>query len=79
MVEAEKPVTSVRLTSDCLNGVGFFFTLTVFRGTCMARMSMNRVLNAFTLSSGSLNTSMIDQGPTERSSSKLDFEKNVKE
>ena len=31
------------------------------------------------MSSGSSNTSMMDQGPTERSSSKLDFEKNVKE
>ena len=45
----------------------------------MSRTSMNRVLNASTLSSGSSNTSMMDQGTTERSSSKLDFEKNVKE
>ena len=45
----------------------------------MSRTSLNRLLNASTLSSGSSNTSMMDQGTTERSSSKLDFEKNVKE
>ena len=45
----------------------------------MSRTSMNRVLNASTLSSESSNTSMMGQGTTERSSSKLDFEKNVKE
>ena len=45
----------------------------------MSRTSMNRVLNASTLSSGSLNASIMDQGTKERSSSKVDVKKNLKE
>ena len=45
----------------------------------MSRTSMNRLLNASTLSSGSLNRSMMVQGTKERSSSKVDFEENLKE
>ena len=51
----------------------------VFSGACMSRTSMNRLLNASTLSSGSLNRSMMVQGTKESSSSKVDFEENLKE
>ena len=45
----------------------------------MFRTSMNRLLNASILSSQSSNSSMMDQGTTEISFLKLDFEKNLKE
>ena len=45
----------------------------------MSRTSMNRLLNVSTLSSGSSNTLMMDQGTKERSASKMDFEKFLRE
>ncbi|MDA8002233.1 MAG: hypothetical protein MPL62_13215 [Alphaproteobacteria bacterium] len=62
-----------------IHGAGFFFTRTVLNGACESSTSKNSVLKMLTLSSGQSKMSMMDQGAVDRSASKVDLEKFLKD